>query len=86
MSLSPVCPICGHADHAPCRTCRGPTTDLLRARLWLLVNEAERAFEKAPKALWTTRTYLSRKDCAALRAYLVDTRAALRQAAPMEEG
>lgn len=41
-----------------------------RDRVQALVEEAERSFRTAPKALWSDRTYLAPKDAKALREWL----------------
>jgi hypothetical protein len=41
-----------------------------RALLDRLVTEAENAFQRAPKAMWSDRTYLAPKDAAKLKAML----------------
>lgn len=46
-----------------------------RARLDALVSEAERAFRNQPKALWSTRTYLSPIDTKMLRDLLTEPEA-----------
>lgn len=38
------------------------------ARIEALVMEAENAFRRQPKALWSDRTYLAPRDAAVLRA------------------